>query len=346
MSTGTHLQHRCDDKVISTLFIKLFKQTLIQHDLPFVASDTLRMALEKPQGKIDLLETTKCLSTNLLDTEAGIGLAYGKQLSVIAADGFGQLLMTSETLEDAFNHLNHFRLLFGVPCLFELEPTSLDAHQLKLSVTHHSKQPEALKHFICEALLSTIQQQSSWLCGKALKFNCVSLPFEKPSHAKLYEDYFQCEIHFEQSTLCAEFDSNYLSYPILTANPAINRCKLAECNDAIKKCEKRISIQKRLFVLFDQQIPNLPCIDQAAEQLQLSKSALHRKLSEEDTSYQQTLNKFKQQKSENLLKNTDYTISEIAERIGFSDSSTFRRAFKTWTGQQPSKLRKHYQTFP
>ncbi|MBN1349229.1 helix-turn-helix transcriptional regulator [candidate division KSB1 bacterium] len=40
-----------------------------------------------------------------------------------------------------------------------------------------------------------------------------------------------------------------------------------------------------------------------------------------------------------LLKNSDYTISEIAEMVGFEDIYYFSRVFKKWKGMPPRKFR-------
>ena len=40
-----------------------------------------------------------------------------------------------------------------------------------------------------------------------------------------------------------------------------------------------------------------------------------------------------------LLQQSDLTISDIALRLGFSDTSTFSQAFKRWQGVAPSVYR-------
>jgi transcriptional regulator GlxA family with amidase domain len=37
-----------------------------------------------------------------------------------------------------------------------------------------------------------------------------------------------------------------------------------------------------------------------------------------------------------LLENTHMGIEQVAERVGFADATSFRKAFKKWTNRSPS----------
>ncbi len=40
-----------------------------------------------------------------------------------------------------------------------------------------------------------------------------------------------------------------------------------------------------------------------------------------------------------FLENTDLSLQQVALRVGFSEPSTFHRAFKKWTGVAPGEYR-------
>ena len=44
--------------------------------------------------------------------------------------------------------------------------------------------------------------------------------------------------------------------------------------------------------------------------------------------------------AEDYLLNSSLNIQEIADLCGFSDAQNFAQAFKRWTGQSPTELRK------
>ena len=76
-----------------------------------------------------------------------------------------------------------------------------------------------------------------------------------------------------------------------------------------------------------------------AEELNMSRSTLYRRLQDEDYCYQTIIADFRRDQAMQHLKQTDLTICEIAEKLGFSDDSNFRRAFKKWTGTSPAESR-------
>jgi AraC-like DNA-binding protein len=66
---------------------------------------------------------------------------------------------------------------------------------------------------------------------------------------------------------------------------------------------------------------------------------LQRRLSELGYSYQTLVDESRRQLAERLLRQTDFSLVEIAFMTGFSEQSAFARAFKRWAGQTPRNFR-------
>lgn len=79
-------------------------------------------------------------------------------------------------------------------------------------------------------------------------------------------------------------------------------------------------------------------IEQVASRLGMSTRTLHRRLKDVGLEYQGLLDTIRQRLATELLGNT-LSIKEVCYRLGFSEPSAFRRAFKRWTGQSPSAYR-------
>ena len=83
----------------------------------------------------------------------------------------------------------------------------------------------------------------------------------------------------------------------------------------------------------------VPTIFDTAQQLGMSGRTLQRRLSKHGYSFQTLVDESRRQLSEQLLQETEYSLSEIAFMTGYSEQSAFTRAFKRWAGQTPRSYR-------
>ena len=83
-----------------------------------------------------------------------------------------------------------------------------------------------------------------------------------------------------------------------------------------------------------------PGAAQVAGQLGMSLRTLHRRLANDGLSYRSILDGVPQRLVTELLKNTTLMIDQIAERVGFSNATSVRKAFVKWTGRPPIAVRR------
>jgi AraC-like DNA-binding protein len=67
---------------------------------------------------------------------------------------------------------------------------------------------------------------------------------------------------------------------------------------------------------------------------------MRRILKELNTSFQEIFDDVRKDMAISYLENSDLMQEEIAEKLGFSEASSFYRAFKKWTGKPPTAYRK------
>jgi AraC-like DNA-binding protein len=71
----------------------------------------------------------------------------------------------------------------------------------------------------------------------------------------------------------------------------------------------------------------------------MSTRTLRNRLRRESTSYREIVEAIRQALAEDLLSTTEMAVDEIAQRLGYSDTSTFVAAFKRWKGVPPRSYR-------
>jgi AraC-like DNA-binding protein len=68
----------------------------------------------------------------------------------------------------------------------------------------------------------------------------------------------------------------------------------------------------------------------------MTQRTFQRKLLEEGTTYRKLSGSVRKELALQLIKKSNHKMEEIAQMLGYSDASSFRRAFKQWTDNNPS----------
>jgi len=98
-------------------------------------------------------------------------------------------------------------------------------------------------------------------------------------------------------------------------------------------------VAKIRTIIGDDLSQDLPNFDAIASALHTSPQTLRRRLKEEGLSYQELKDQLRRDSALFYLERGDLSIQMVAEKLGFSEPSTFHRAFKKWTGMTPGAYR-------
>lgn len=84
----------------------------------------------------------------------------------------------------------------------------------------------------------------------------------------------------------------------------------------------------------------MPDIEDVAQLMAVSVTTIRRRLREEGTSYVEIREQCLRDEAIRLLAEPGRSIEQVAVRLGFSEGSAFRRAFKRWTGTNATAFRR------
>ncbi len=76
-----------------------------------------------------------------------------------------------------------------------------------------------------------------------------------------------------------------------------------------------------------------------ADTLHMTPRNMHRKLQKENTSFKTLLTEIRMELAQQYIQDRTKTLTEISFLLGFSEVSSFSRAYKGWTGRPPSEAR-------
>jgi AraC-like DNA-binding protein len=161
-----------------------------------------------------------------------------------------------------------------------------------------------------------------------------------PESITAHERFFGCPVHFD-----SDKDALLVSSVTLVAPNQLGDATIAEFFDThleqvISKLDNDSGLEKQVRIqIFQQLSEGVPVISDIAGRLGMSGRTLQRRLSEKGQSFQALVDELRRQLAERLLRQTDYSLMDVAFLTGFFEQSAFNRAFKRWAGQTPRSFR-------
>ena len=184
----------------------------------------------------------------------------------------------------------------------------------------------------------------SWLVGCFIEISKVDLVDKRPSHPDRYHALFNCPLHFGQSQCCVSFPQRYLDYPIVRSTEQVDEMLDRFPEEMFTVGTQGLSTSSRIRAMIGGDLSrSFPTIEEIAERLNVSVPTLHRHLQKENTRYQKIKDDCRLQAALDYLRRDNLQVGEISRLLGYSDTSTFYRAFRKWTGMTPSEFRSSEQ---
>jgi AraC-like DNA-binding protein len=126
-------------------------------------------------------------------------------------------------------------------------------------------------------------------------------------------------------------------YPIVTADPYLNRLCVRFCEETLARLGKKTSplkvkVENGIAALLPHGEMH---VDAIAAQLGMSTRTLARKLASEGHSFTKILEGLRCALARRYLAESEMSISEIAWLLGYSEVANFTHAFHRWTGTNP-----------
>ena len=154
-------------------------------------------------------------------------------------------------------------------------------------------------------------------------------------HKRLYD----CEIAFDQPDNRLFFDADILDIPSLHAEPELLQLHEKLASEHVAKLERQDVVARVNRIIGEILETGQVNLEQVAAKLDIKPRTLRTRLAEANTNFNQLLADYRCNLAKRLLANTSESIDEIVYLTGFSEPSTFYRAFKRWTGITPIEYR-------
>jgi len=186
-------------------------------------------------------------------------------------------------------------------------------------------------------LIRTILDDENW--------QPVRMYFEHgaPSPEQLKDFPFDCELIFNHffSGIC--FNSELMSHANQHFDPQLLALLESQVQQSAQSLLSSDSLLDHIRVLITSNLGNTEVTaDNIAAELLMSRRTLNRRLSENGTTFNSLRENIVFHMAKESLCNTSISITELAQKLGYSDSSAFNRAFKRNLGLRPLQYRKQH----
>ncbi len=247
-----------------------------------------------------------------------------------------QLIIHAGTLGKAFERGSQFYRLFGDDWAMTL---IRDTHEARLVISV----PKTLDpdHFITESMLMIWHGLACWLIERRIPLERIQFAYPQPEHVDEYDALFFAPVmKFDAERTEMTFAADYLDLPIRQTENSLEEFLKTAPAQLLVKFKNASSLTSRIRELMKAHIgEEMPTLNEVASLLYLSPQTLRRRLAAEGKSFQGVKDNLRRDAAIHLLLKPELSLEEVAQRVGFSETSTFHRAFKKWTGVTPGLYR-------
>ncbi|MBT2506466.1 AraC family transcriptional regulator [Streptomyces sp. ISL-98] len=196
--------------------------------------------------------------------------------------------------------------------------------------------------FLAECLVIIWHRLCSWLIGRRIPLRWADFDYPPPPHKDEYSTLFGCPVRFGTDRTGAGFDAHWLTAPLVRDEAALEAMLGGAPFELLSRREYGTTVAEQVRHALAQSLrnsPRLPSLGETAGRLAVSPATLRRRLQEEATSFQQLKDAVRRDAAIAGLAEGREPIAELAARLGFSEDTSFHRAFRRWTGTTPGAYR-------
>lgn len=211
-----------------------------------------------------------------------------------------------------------------------------------LAVTSLSAEEES--HFV-DHNISSIYYMGKFLIGPRYKNNKLfkQVNLRHQHNQKLQQEYeaiLHCPVKMGQESNQVILDMSILMLPVYSPDEKMQKLMLTKTKKLADTSTNRNPVTAKVISYINKNMKgNLPTAEFTAKELGMSLSSLKRALKAEETSYQQVIDDERYRHAAQMLGERDHSVCEISFLLGYSNASSFSRAFKIRTGLSPKEYR-------
>lgn len=181
---------------------------------------------------------------------------------------------------------------------------------------------------------------ANWLMARRVPLTRVDLSAAAPQGQTDSARVFNATVYYGQPVTALHFDAAWLRLPVVQDACSLRDFLRDTPRNLLVRYRDSSCLAERIRLHLRSQLDReLPSLEEMAQLLRLTPQTLRRRLRDEGRGYQSIKDNLRRDVAIDMLEHSGLTLQDVALRLGFSEPSTFHRAFKKWTGVAPGEYR-------
>ena len=295
-----------------------------------------------PSGLLDqprILVTTEELfafwrGIGEVSSDPAIGLELGTEAKAEQFDPIALAALSTGSFGEAMHQIARYKQL---TCPEEiLHENDDDEWSIQFRwLLAHDEEPDVLTD-LCFAYVLSVARH-----GTGTRMSPLRLELVRPRlYAKTLERHFGCPILFGAARNAIVFRASDAYRPFVTRNAELLAMLAPQLDEELKQHKDQETFPERVRATIQRKLAgHRPKMHDIARELHISSRTLQRRLQDAGYSFQQVLEEARHQLARHYLNNSLLELNETAYLLGYEDSNSFVRAFRTWEGVPPASWR-------
>jgi AraC-like DNA-binding protein len=181
---------------------------------------------------------------------------------------------------------------------------------------------------------------ASWLAARRIPLQAVDYRGPPPPNVAETARVFQASVRHGRPYFGLTFEARWLQLPVVQNSQSLREFLQQAPANLLVKYRDKASVTERIRRLLRSHLRgDMPSLEEVGRVLGMTPQTLRRRLQEEGQGFQALKDNLRRDAAIEYLARPDMTLLDIADQLGFSEASTFHRAFKKWTGVAPGEYR-------
>ncbi|MFT7126945.1 MAG: AraC-like DNA-binding protein [Pseudoalteromonas tetraodonis] len=273
--------------------------------------------------------------------DPNIGLHIGLEMKATHLGVLGLLLLTCKSARDAFDLVMRYQTLVGNGGFVRVEE---QADQFVIIYAEHPLRPSPYPRHTVECCLIGWCQIALALGGSQAKLSKVTMVCDPPDDISEQQKAFGCELQYKasQNTIhipLANVDAGFFAGDegLKAALEAQAKQRLSALASTQKDSDPVVEKSKQFVA--ESIAYGVPGLDDLAGQFAVSSRTLQRQLDAAGKTYKQLVDEVRTDLAAGYMEDVDLSLLDVALMLGFSEQSSFQRAFKRWFDKTPGQYR-------